>query len=63
MTNKSRLALTLQEGRSLILGDDPETSIIITYVKDRGRNAKICIEAPRSVSITRDNIKKSPEVA
>ncbi len=59
MTHKTRLALTLQEGRSLTLGDDPETSIIITYVKDRGRNAKICIEAPKSVSIARDNIKKT----
>ena len=47
------LVLTRRVGESLTIGDD----ITVTLVSTKVGQAKIGIEAPRSVPVTRDNIK------
>jgi carbon storage regulator len=51
------LVLTRQPGESIIIGDD----ITLVVVSVRGRDVRLGIDAPESVSVLRQELKDAPE--
>lgn len=49
-----RLALTIKQGGSFKIGDE----IVVDFVKVKGNNVRISIQAPRSLKILRSEIEK-----
>lgn len=49
------LMLSCSVGDRIIVGDDPETAIVITVVMSEGKR-KVGIDAPRSVPVYREKV-------
>ncbi len=49
------LILDMKAGGRVIIGDDPETAILLTMVINQGRR-RLGIDAPKEVKITRSEI-------
>lgn len=49
------LVLSCAVGDRIVVGDDPDTAIVVTVVLNEGRR-KIGIDAPRSVPVYREKV-------